>query len=66
MLALERIKKNEKCYLIIWKIIKLILEARKSSEKAKACEKKSGERKKKGCEKNRKKKKKQAEKAKSS
>ena len=25
--------------LMIWKIIKLILEARKSSEKAKACEK---------------------------
>ena len=37
--------------LMIWKIMKLILEARKSSEKAKACEK------------NRKKKKKQAEKA---
>ena len=35
-------KNNEKreMLLIIWKIIKLILEARKSSEKAKACEKK--------------------------
>ena len=41
--------------LMIWKIIKLILEARKSSEKAKACEKKLA--------KKRKKKKKQAEKA---
>ena len=39
--------------------MKLILEARKSSEKAKACEKKSGEKK----NRNRKKKKKQAEKA---
>ena len=36
-------KNNEKreMLLIIWKIIKLILEARKSSEKHKACEKKS-------------------------
>ena len=42
--------------LIIWKIIKLILEARKSSEKAKSLRKKM-------AKKNRKKKKKQAEKA---
>ena len=33
--------------LIIWKIIKLILEARKSSEKHKACEKKLAKNKKK-------------------
>ena len=32
MLALERMMKKETCYLIIWKIIKMILEARKSSE----------------------------------
>ena len=55
-----KIDEKEKCYLIIWKIIKLILEARKSSEKQKLVkEKKIGEKK-------RKKKKKQAEKANSS
>ena len=45
--------------LIIWKIIKLILEARKSSEKHTACEKKSG----KNLKEKEKKREKQAEKA---
>ena len=46
-------KNNEKreMLLIIWKIIKLILEARKSSEKYKACGKKNGEKKEKKKEK---------------